>query len=559
MHRLLGAAVVLLGAAVAAPALAQAQSGCTAQGAITAGAITVEPCTATSMNDPIVGNLSGYYGQVAMNVGSNGQYRASKDFGRYLRELFGVRDEFDAVVAIELYKDDVLIYQRPLFTASVDKGNGSKIEITTAMAADTDISPIFLLERGKESVKAKIKISTVNKRSGAPLSVVKEGIDAAKSLGGHGWLVTAFTSEAFMKFAARGEAALNQFYSYDHSINTEADLKYGGTASYKSVTYRITLPAPDKKTAAPVINATVFLKAMPSLVTTELTKDPAGVTRPDTHGGTAPNGRWAARILIRDNPELRLGAHIDGGGVPRKLAELRVPEGAKADDVVARRQQIDASCQALRDAVDSGPFRLSDVDRDLVLFDELRLAGVFKVYDASTLTCTQDVVARWKALGITPETPRTETFKITHENKVERLNLLAQHWDFADEATRRQVLPLNFENPVRLTARPDLIEGYPAPTAADGDGLATWDIQPQHLAKLRKSCLGNFKPAPADTVWSTAFAKFEGDPRLYLVRATFLDSRPFGKQGPTISALEVREASKADRDRFDLTGSCLAP
>ncbi|MES2035190.1 MAG: hypothetical protein V4466_13535, partial [Pseudomonadota bacterium] len=232
-----------------------------------------------------------------------------------------------------------------------------------------------------------------------------------------------------------------------------------------------------------------------------------------------------------------------------------------ATDVVARKDQVEAACAALSTAIETGAFRLNDHDRHLVLYDELRRAGVFKVYDAAELDCTSGMVPIWARYGITkvkPAQPRTPLYPSTPDQRVARLTTLATHWAIADEATRRAILPSSFRNPVTLTARPDMIAGYPAPVRPDPEGAATWQIQPALLAGLSKSCFGNFKPPAADQATATAFARFVDDTRLYLVRIIVSDSQAFGPEGPMISAITLREATKQDIASFDLNGNCIA-
>jgi hypothetical protein len=321
------------------------------------------------------------------------------------------------------------------------------------------------------------------------------------------------------------------------------------------VKYNITQPPARRNDNT--ISATVALRATPSLVTGLRTIGADQVARPDTKGGTDPSGRWADRIKI--NATTALSTQIDSGGVPRKLEELRISDTARADDLISRKTQVDASCQALRRAIDNAPFRLSDPDRDLILFDEVRQAGVFKLYGPSSLNCTSDVVARWTALGITPPPVADDlALPVSTSAKVARLTLLATHWELGDPGARRNVLRPNFATQISLTAPANLLPGFPAPTAADSNGVATWDINPELLALLRKDCLGNFKPNADKDPWATGFVRFEGSPTVYLLRATFVANRPWGAEGPAIKALSLTEATADDRRKYDQTGRCLA-
>lgn len=188
----------------------------------------------------------------------------------------------------------------------------------------------------------------------------------------------------------------------------------------------------------------------------------------------------------------------------------------------------------LRKAVTEGDFQLNSFDSAVVLLDELRRAGVFTVYAADDLACTRDMVAVWKTYGLAAPSrpPPPITHPSTPQQRVARLTMLAKHWDIADEATREVILPEDFQDAVQLTSRPDLIPGFPAPTAPDVNGFATWPARPALLAKLAKSCLGNFKQPPEGANWATGFVIFRNDTTTYLLRATVAQNQPFGSDGP---------------------------
>jgi hypothetical protein len=520
------------------------------------GGMVVQPCFERTLNDPIVGNLTNYYGQVMLTTGAGGSYEIDKSVGRYLRSVFGIREDFTSVVALEVRKGDVLVYQKPLYTVNVTRGDASRVTVTANLGADAAISPIFLLDQGGDAITASLRVSSVSKRGSAVLNTVKEGVDTAAALGGHGWLVTGFGSEAFLTTAAKFETALNQFYSDDLESNINTTLSYGAPTSYKAVTYEVTLPPAKKKAPPAKISATVHLRTIGSLVTDDRITV-AGQQLPDTKGGVFPSTRWAERISIGGNGSIKLGSQLDAGGVPRKLADLQVPPGARPEDTTSRKALIEAACESLRAAVEGGPFRLNDHDRQLVMFDELRRAGVFRIYSPTEIGCVSNLLPEWGRYAIKlPQPPPPPLYTSKPGDRVSRLEVLAVQWDIADLATRKANLPLSFNSPVALTARPDMISNYPAPVAPAPSGLATWQVQPALLAELRKSCFGNFKPPSDGSKSATAFARFEGDSRGYLLEFTFDETRPFGQGGPTINGLSIREATPEDRATHDHNGKC---
>ncbi|MES2035191.1 MAG: hypothetical protein V4466_13540, partial [Pseudomonadota bacterium] len=312
---------IAAGAALAAGA-ATAADTCPTNQRLGIGGIAIQPCFSQALDDPIVGGLDQYYGQVAMNVSSGGTYDVDKGVGRYLRSMFGIRDDFTAAVTLELRKGGALIYQKPLFTVAVTSGDKSKISVSSTSGQDIDISPIFLLEGGVDAVQATIKVTAVSKRGSAVMDTVKGGVDAAAALGGHGWLVTAFATEAFMTFAAKAEAALNSYYSDELDGTLETELKYGSGLAYKAVAYQITLPAAKRNDPPISVMARVQLKTRRSLVTDAVFTGADGIVRPNTLGAAEPSSRWANEIIIKQSPDTRLGTQIDSGGVPRKLADL---------------------------------------------------------------------------------------------------------------------------------------------------------------------------------------------------------------------------------------------
>jgi hypothetical protein len=504
--------------------------------------VVVVPCATKVLAQPVVGNVSGYYGQVLLSTTGEGSYRVSSDFGSSLRRYFGVADKFDAVVSIELWRRGALLYQRPLFTASVSDSDGTTITANTVNASETEISPYFLLDTNTGSLQAKISISIVNRRSGQVVETLKKGVDAAAALGGHGWLVTALNTDAFVIAASRAEATLHQYYSYNLGVGSETDLGFGEKA-YKSIRYSVTIPGQKAADPPAKVEATISLRTRTSLITEKMI---INTTLPDMNKGAETMDPWANRILLGDTRTL--GAYIEEG-TPRRLSDLNVVDQETPDTEVARKEQIEAACASLKRAISEAPVRLSDSDKLLVLYDELRRRKVFRIYRATDLSCTSGLIEEWKSLGIVaPEPIGRVSFPIPDQDRTARMKLLATYWGFTNSDDRAKALPSNFTATVRLTAPADFLPGLPSSAPVDSSGYSTWDIDPKHLAKLHRQCFGNIKPTSTGEPGATAFATFAGnDALIYLIKAYFVDNATWGNEGPRVKAISIAAATDQDK------------
>lgn len=531
---------------------ARAAETCPSAELLTIGGISIQPCHSSTMASPVEGSLSANYGVVLMSSSSGGTVNVDKGVGRYLRKLVGINDAFDAAVSLELVQPGGVIYQRPLFVVSVARGDKSKVEISNMYGNDIEISPLFVLPDGVGNLTARIKVSAISQRGSNIAGAVKQGVDAAQALGGHGWLVTAFGTEAFMAVLKLNEATLNSYYSDDLTATIDTNMRFDG-AAFKSVRYEIRLPGPKATDPVTTVSVSLNLATRPSLLTSSFTTV-EGRRVPDVTTISAP--RWASGIRLQGNNKT-FTTQLETAGLPQKLGNLQVSAGAQPDERVAKVAQVNADCMTLRKAITEGDFQLSPFDSSVILFDELRRAGVFKVYRPEDLSCTSDMVVRWKQYGLAAPKIEAVTNPSTPAQRVERLMTLAKHWGVADDATREMILPDNFQDVVQLTARPDLISGFPAPTAPDVNGFATWPVSSVLLAKLAKFCLGNFKQPPEAANWATAFVIFRNDPTSYLLRATFAQNKAFGGEGPKIAALSLKPATAQDKADFDLNQNCL--
>ena len=511
------------------------------------------PCTSKELPQKLVGDASAYYGQAVLTTAGTGTYKAHSGFGKWLRDYFGIAGKFNAVVSVELWKGGALLYQRPLFTASVDTSNGTTISANNVLASETEVSPYFLLDTNTGALQAKINISVVNKQSGALVETLKKGIDTGVALGGHGWLVTAISNDLFYGEAARAESTFHKYYSYSIAIGSETDLGFGDNA-YKSIKYTVSLPGPKKKDPPATVEATIALRTTTSLVV--LKARIAGTTLPDTNKGAETVESWASRIGL--GKDRTLASYLKEG-TPRTLEDLAVREGETPATEIKRLQQIESACESLKKAIAEAPVRLSDSDKLLILFDELRRAKVFRVYKASELACTSGFVADWEEYGIKPPLPPAKaTLAVPDDAKNHRLELLATYWKLPDGPARATTLPKNFAARVALTARPDFLPGFPSSAPVDASGYATWDIDPRHLALLEAACLGNWKPTPPGEPWATSFATFKGSESvLYLLKVYFVDDAPWGGEGPAIKAISIMPATDQDKVAFKQTTSCF--
>lgn len=419
------------------------------------------------------------------------------------------------------------------------------------------MSPTFALDNSNAQVRTKLKIALVNSRKLDALPVIKDGVDIAAKMGGPANLVTAVGEPAFLAVASRIQSTYEAVLSDQETGNVDTILKFDRRNGNKAVRYRVRFPVPNGQ--ASTLDVTLGLWTTKSLITTAMPrKDSSNVEWPDVSG--LIGSRYADRIKLstRTGPgltSLALSSALDQQGVPQKLEELSV--AGNASEQLSRQDAVNRHCRALQSALQKGPYRLNDADAQLVLFNELELGGVFDRYDANTLSCTRDMVGLWKArYNLTPKSPTPER-AISWKAKEARLMRMARSWDRLTADDRNFALGDDFAAAnVPIVAPLDFIPNVPV--AEGPPGFKTFDVGIQFLAERKKSCFGNFKPNAENQPWATAFARFEGDPTLYLLTLRFDNRSEFlVSAGPRVSAIEVRPASAMDRSDFNQSNNCI--
>lgn len=561
MQRLILAAIAALLFMQGSPAqagqadnAASAADNCEESRGINLPEVKIKTCTSSTMTTPLVGDVSGYYGKIAMDVSGGGTIGNEKAFGKVLRSFLGIKDDFMATISVSVSDKKIVIYERPLLLVNVKKNGGSEIAFGNTLASASDVTPFFPLQ-DQGPLQVELKITHTKAKESTVIQTLSKGVDLLTELGGPGWLLNAASNEAYMAAAAKAEGAVNRLYSSRANLTSTTDLNHEG-AAFKRVSYQITIQT--GKNSKPLeTKIEMYLKSTPSLITQQMQDSPLGhVPNVNINGFVSD---WASKIVLNRKPEIQtLADYLRDKGVPTKLSGLSV--SPLESGPVPRAEVVNTACMALKDALEGAPLRLSDADRDLVLFSELKKRGVFEVFDANELSCLSDVRGAWvRKYALVVPSPKPN-YAVSVAEKTERLDRLARHWALPSPETRANLLAEeDFTNPVRLTAAANLLPGMPAPVQPDSTtGLATWELDPKHLALLRKHCFGNQRPTAPTDRWQTAFAQFEGSSRSYLVTLNFKTDERWGRGGPLIQSLTVKPATAEDRRNFNHNNNCLA-
>ena len=538
-------------------------TGSAAQPAVKLGPLQVERCYAPydATEQAALKSMDNYYGQVLMTVSGGASMELDKSFGRVLAAFFGVKSGFTAVVTVSVYVriagEDVLVYEKPVY--SISRENDGKTSLSTTIVGGTAISasPLFALDGSNGEVHTQLKVALVNSRKLDALPVIKEGVNLAAMMGGPASLVTKVGEPAFLAIASRVQATYQAVLSDEETSNFDTVLKFDRINGLKSVEYKVNFPVPHGQSSTVNVNL--------SLTTRESLISPASAFRTDAAGAKWPDqanlgiGRWADRITLstRTGPGVTittLSSALDQQGVPQKLEELSVADGAS--DQVSRRDAVNKSCRALLSALQKGPYRLNETDAQLILFNELDQGRVFERYPPSSLPCTAPIVSIWKArynIEVAAPTVRVISWKA----KQARLERVARSWDMPTPALRTISLSEDFApHDVHMLAPLGFIPGVVV--SENPPGFQRFDVATSYLAVRKKACFGNFKPTADTDPTATAFVRFEDDPVLYLATIRFDNRSEFvADPGPRIDGLDLRSARATDKTALNQSGSCF--
>jgi hypothetical protein len=556
------------GAALLAPMSAMAAEGQTcpanssAEPKVKLGPVEVDRCYEpyTDTEKASFQDISNYYGQVLMSVSSGTSMDLDKSFGKALAKFFGVKDRFTAVVTVAVYAkiadEDVLVYEKPVFDITRDTSGKTSLSATILGGNAIAASPTFALDSSNTEVHTQIKVALVNSRKLDALPIIKDGVDLATKMGGPASLVTAVGEPAFVAVASRIQSAYEATLSDEETSNLDTVLKFDHNEGVKAVTYRVAFPVPNG--SASKVDVKLWLATRQSLITNETRTDGLGRKWPDT--SSVPVARWADRIRLSSRSgagiaPTYLSTALDQQGVPQKLEELSL--SSAAGEEISRQEAVNKSCRALLSALQKGPYRLSDADAQLILYNELERGGVFERYDAATLGCTSTLAPVWKArYNLAPASHKPKR-DLPWKAKLARLTRIAKSWDLPMPETRLFALSDDFSpRDVQVLAPVGFIPG--ALVSEDPPGFQKFPVAVKYLADRKKTCFGNFKPTADSDPTATAFVVFDGDATLYLATLRFDTRAEFVLDpGPRIEGLDLRPASAADKVTYNQSGSCL--
>lgn len=547
----------------AAPVSSVCLTGETVQPTVKLGPLTVDRCfTSYSATEKAAfKDITNYYGRVEMTPSAGISMELDRSFGAGLAKFLGAKEKFTAVITVGIYAkiadEEVLVYEKPIYTVTREENEKTRLSAIIMGGTGIAVSPTFSLDGSNSEIRTRLKVALVNDRKLDAMPIIREGVDIAVKMGGAASLVTAAGEPALLAVTSRIQSTYDSFFSDQQTGDLDTILKFDRANGLKQVRYKIGFRAPNGQNVN--VDVALSLSTSESLITTAPPrKDAQNVEWPDVSG--LSGARFADRIKLstRSGPGLSpllLSTAIDQQGVPQKLEELSI-DGVLSEQLV-RLDSVNKSCRALQAALQRGPYRLSDSDAQLVLFDELRRGGVFDRYEAKTLPCTKDLVAAWKdRYNLVPQYP-VKNRNIPWMAKEVRLRRIAESWDRPTPEFRSYALGDDFATAdVPIVAPQGFITN--AMVSVDPQGNQSFTIAVEFLADRKKRCFGNFKPTGDAEPWATAFVEFENDPTLYLVTFRFDDRSEFlPNPGPRVESIKIRVATASDKIDFNQSGSCL--
>ena len=353
------------------------------------GSLVIKKChwpwTATELQKR--DSLTNYYGRVVITSGSASSVNMDKKFKNALEGFFNIEKDTTAVVNLAAYirqpnGQEILVHDAPLYRLS--RASNGKLEVTSYSRASSElqISPYFALNNSNSTVRLRTRISLVNSQTSGAL----DAVESAAKLPGMTWLLTAVSEPTVAAIASSIQAAADKYYSTSATSTQDTSLGFK-SGEYSKARYMVGVDG--KMNSAMAFE--VSLQTRPSLIT-DITRLVDNRLRPDV--SSSDGTRWATSIEVA--PSKSVADIIDGRGVPRKLHEL---QAGASDEAVTRLAQVERACSDLLGALrlgENSTFRLSDHDTDLILFDELRRAGVFDAFKPEKLRCIAGMPERWK-------------------------------------------------------------------------------------------------------------------------------------------------------------------
>jgi hypothetical protein len=541
-------------------------TGSTAQQPVKLGPLSVARCHTDYTTDEKAAfkSVGSYYGRVLMTVDSGVDMEIDKSFAKALAAFFGVKEEFTAVVTVSVYVtiagENVLVYEKPVYSISRDNKGKTKLSANILGGNAMSVSPNFVLDGTNGEVHTQLKVALVNSRKLDVLPLLKEGVNLAQLMGGPTTLVTTIGEPAFLAVASRVQSSYEAAFSDEESTDLDTVLKFERNDGLRGVEYRVSFPVP--KGQPSTVKVKLSLATQESLLTPEsaFREDEAGAKWPDA--SKIPVSRWAEKILLstRTVPGVTvssLATSLDQQGVPQKLEGLILTDNTA--DQVTRKEAVNKSCTALNLALQKTPYRLTEADAQLILFNELSQGRVFERYSPASLSCTAAMVPIWKARYNlqAPSLPGIAERTIPWKAKEARLNRMAKSWDMPTPELRSFTLSDDFApHDVHMTAPTGFIPGVVV--SEQVSGFQQFDAAVRYLAVRRKACFGNFKPTADKDPTATGFVRFEDDPMLYLVVFRFDNQAEFVVDpGPRVAGLGIRPASEDDKVTYNQSGSCL--
>jgi hypothetical protein len=488
--------------------------------------------------------LSSYYGRVLIRTTGAATLPTDRKFQDALKGFFNIKDETTAVVNLAAYiqrdGEEVLVFEAPMFKLARAASGKVSVSNYSHESSQLQISPYFALNRANSNVRIRTNISLVTTRTSGAVAEVES---LAKTLPATNWLLTAASDATLLSLANKLQAASDKYHSTVALADADTILGFEGGA-HQATRYTVTWAG--KVDARMAVD--VYLDAVPSLIT-QRTRVVDGFLRPDV--SMALGTRWAEAIPV--DPKRNVADIIKTPGVPRPLVDLRASGAQPAADRLAL---VESACQDLRTALrtgESSTFRLNDHDADLVLFDELRLAGVFDLYKPSQLTCLNGMAQRWKSRY---DIEARGDVVVPWAHMENRLKKLWHSWRKADATQRAEELREDIVLPnVTLVAPPGFIAGGAEP---DEDGLVRAPVGATSLAVRRQTCFGNYAPVKDAKASATVLAQFDDQPELYELLFTFQTTEDYARQqGPLVRQISVQPATSETLARIP-SPSCPA-
>jgi len=499
-------------------------------------------------------SLSAYYGRlVATTNTSTTRLNANKEgLADFLASLF-VKKEFTAEISMEItvYGRDgkVVLPARPLFVIQRKKGAGTQVAAETVALSNNSVSPYFSLAPAGSGADVRFKIAITDDTTFNVTDILTDALSTASALGAQGWVISTFSKAAVADAVAKMQDHISKYFSSAQTIGTTGSLSFD---PYGARTLRYVSNLTSSQDQNGLFDISISMVGRASLITDKFDSTAQHVRPKVANPADAPTaGTWATNIQIANGKSLGSAITIDG--IPRKLTGLDGPQATGPTPA----QIVQSTCTDLNNALrDAKYFSLNETDADLILYDQLSYADVFKTFSPSEVRCYGAMLPAWQAKYGIVVPPPSPLVHLNYNGDMEpRLNSVAKAWRNGVPEDRKELLEYNVDSEVRVTvdnaALPAIwnVLGGDGPTRSGTVGAAA-------LSSRQIACFGHYSQIDK-TDQASALGRFASDDTVYFFQIGFHNEGEWNhRQGPLINALTIRRAMGTDHtDKLECKGS----